>query len=133
MGGQELGFDGTTTVQTLDGDWLGSDGIPGFAFLDLDMDPIVEGAGGRLVLRERGARLTAVTRANSRPFANFRDEGLPEYDGPKPQPLAAGANEGRGWIELPDRAGTWVIEFLPEWQTECYQGNGINWVVVETR
>ena len=98
------------------------------------MRPIVIDAGARLELREDGATLTAVTRATRTPLDGYDGSGgLPRYDGPDPKPLDSGVTGGTGWIMTPDRGGTWVIAFAFEWQTHCYAGSGLNWVVVRTR
>jgi hypothetical protein len=134
VGGRELEFDGTISVWARNRSYAAGDGIPQYAFLNLEMRPIVVDAGARLELLERGATLTAVTWTNRTPFDGYDgSRGLPEYAGPDPKPLDSGVTGGTGWIRTPNRAGTWVIEFGLEWQTHCYGGSGLNWVVVRTR
>ena len=129
-----LDFDGTLSVWARNGSYRGDDLIPQYAFLDLAMRPIVIDAGSRLELREEGATLTSVTRATRTPFGGYDGSGgLPEYGGPAPKPVDSGMAGSTGWIISPNRPGMWVIAFDLEWQTHCYGGSGVNWVVVRTR
>src|SRR3954470_18060199 len=123
VGGHALGYDGTVHVWTRAGSDLGSDEIPGYAFLDLHMDPVVVDAGGRIDVRERGAVLTELRGANAVPYAGFAFDGLPEYRGPEPRYLVSGVAGGAGWIRAPARRGTWVVELLPTWQSTCFGGD----------
>jgi hypothetical protein len=134
VGGRELDFDGTVSVWARNGSYEAGDQIPQYAFLDLEMRPIVIDAGTRLELREKGATLTSVTRAARTPFGAYDGSGgLPEYSGPAPKPIDSGMAGSTGWITSPNRPGTWVIAFDLEWQTHCYGGSAVNWVVVRTR
>jgi hypothetical protein len=134
VAGYRADYDGTIQVWARNDAYGADDAIPEFAFLDLSMDPIVVDAGGRLTVREHGATLTSVSAARRYAFTGFDvSGGLPQYGGPPPRSLASGAAGGEGWIRLPERPGRWVVELSFGWQTHCYGGSGINWVVVRTR
>lgn len=133
VGGRELAYDGTIVVMARNGKYDAADSIPNYAFLDLAMAPIEVEPGGRMPVEYRGATLTGLGGVTRVPFGRFTAGDPPDYDGPDPRPLQSGVEDSVGWIEAPDREGTWVVELEPEWLTDCYEGQGVNWVVVRTR
>jgi hypothetical protein len=132
VGGRHLDHDGTLKVQALNGSYGGEDAIPAFASLDLAAKPIPAKAGGTLTVREASLTLVGLT-ARRYDLDGFHTTNGIDYTGPAPRRLTTTVKDGTGSIEIPDRAGRYVIELSPTWRSDCFLGEGVTWVVVRVR
>ncbi len=124
----------TATVAARNDTWAADDAIPQFVGLDLSARPLILGPAARLTVAGVGTMTMAGGEARAWP----RDRVTGGEDGAeilvrgKPVGLATAVADGRLSIRLPG-AGTWVVEILPRWQTDCLEGDGTAYNVVRVR
>ena len=130
VGGSMLQSDGTTVVEAIYGGAGGADQIPPFASLDLAAAPIGAPAGGGMAVRE--AALTLVDlKASLYARTGFTDTGELVYRGPAPMPLDTVVTTGVARVTMPSDPGAYVLELWPGWESPCFRGSGVTWVVIQ--
>jgi hypothetical protein len=121
----------TASVAARNASWSADDAIPGFATLDLKMQPTTAKAGGTVAVSgSAGMTLTGGT-AKAWRLSQVSTSGGIKVTG-SAKVISVTIANGKLVLHLPSTADTWVVELLPKWQTTCLKGDGSAYPLVKT-
>jgi hypothetical protein len=120
----------TAGIQARNGSWGADDSIPQFATLDLGASPVTIPRGSSVTVD--GSPGMQLSGGDAKAWLRSQLASLPEVTGDAVALVTVPA-DGQLAVRLPDAVGTYVVELHPLWATSCLVGDGIAYLVVETR
>jgi hypothetical protein len=116
-----------------DGSWPVDDVIPGGVGLTRDEIAVVVGPGDHILLRGSNIVIeNTQASASAWSMVTFSAD-LANLGGPETTLDWRVRSDGSLSISAPTTIGDWAVEFLPQWQGDCLQGNGTAYARIKVR